>query len=80
MNLADRIKAELDRLHDTDAFSMVAYDLLGEALVVIKEELRQAEIDRRYARIVTDDLIDTLKSLDKVDNGTVIRALMGWNE
>ena len=44
------------------------------------EDMRQAEIDRRYARIVTDDLIDTLKSLDKVDNGTVIRALMGWNE
>ena len=44
------------------------------------EELRQAEIDRRYARMLTNDLIDTIKSLDKVDDGTVIRALMGWNE
>ena len=44
------------------------------------EELSQREIDERYARIVTDDLIDTLKTLDKVDNGTVVRALMGWNE
>ena len=53
MNLADRIKAELDRLHDTDAFSMVAYDLLGEALVVIKQA------DHNFRSIVeTCEMID----------------------
>ena len=53
MNLADRIKAELDRPHDTDAFSMVAYDLLGEALVVIKQA------DHNFRSIVeTCEMID----------------------
>ena len=61
----ERFEESYDREPDEDA----AY-----------EELRQDEIDRRYARMLTDDLIDTIKSLDKVDDGTVIRALMGWNE
>ena len=65
MTIGQRFEESYDREPDEDA----AY-----------EELRQEEIDRRYAKLVTDDLIDTLRSLDKVDNGTVIRALMGWNK
>ena len=60
MNLADRIKAELDRLHDTDTFSIAAYDLLGEALLVIK----QADDNFKSIASLADGLEQSVNKLE----------------